>query len=78
MKNAIVMSKCSHCNGFDSLGPSLGNVYKYKYDISNTINVTGNVKKDFESNLVKWAAFYNRLSPDLRWLLKNLNKFGGW
>ncbi|MBD1425853.1 SIMPL domain-containing protein [Sphingobacterium arenae] len=43
----------------------LANAYKYKYKISNTINVTGNAKKDFESDIVKWSASFNRKSMDL-------------
>ena len=40
----------------------LGGSYKYKYKVSNTINVTGNAKKDFESDIVKWSASYSRKS----------------
>lgn len=43
----------------------IGDAYKYKYRISNTINVTGNAKMDFESDLVKWNAFFSRKSMDL-------------
>ncbi|MFD1768881.1 SIMPL domain-containing protein [Sphingobacterium suaedae] len=43
----------------------LGNAYKFKYKINNTINVTGNAKKDFESDIVKWSASYSRKSMDL-------------
>jgi len=38
------------------------NAYKYKYKNSNTINVTGNAKTDFESDIVKWSASYSRKS----------------
>ncbi|MCY4781493.1 SIMPL domain-containing protein [Sphingobacterium sp. UT-1RO-CII-1] len=43
----------------------LSNAYKYKYRVNNTINVTGNAKKDFESDIVKWSADYSRKSMDL-------------
>src|SRR5690606_1257066 len=43
----------------------LGNAYKFKYRMNNTINVTGNAKKDFESDIVKWSASYSRKSMDL-------------
>lgn len=43
----------------------LANAYKYKYRVNNTINVTGNAKKDFESDIVKWTASYSRKSMDL-------------
>lgn len=43
----------------------LANAYKYKYRISNTINITGNAKKNFESDLVKWSASFSRKSMDL-------------
>ncbi|ERJ59964.1 SIMPL domain-containing protein [Sphingobacterium paucimobilis] len=39
--------------------------YKYKFKVSNTINVTGNAKKDFESDIVKWTASFSRKSMDL-------------
>ncbi|GHE23321.1 SIMPL domain-containing protein [Sphingobacterium griseoflavum] len=44
----------------------LGNAYKFKYKSANTVNVTGNAKKDFESDIVKWSASYSRKSMDLR------------
>lgn len=43
----------------------LSNAYKFKYNNINTINVTGNAKTDFESDIVKWSASYNRKSMDL-------------
>jgi len=43
----------------------LANAYKYKFRSANTINVTGNAKKDFESDLVKWSASYSQKSMDL-------------
>lgn len=44
----------------------LGEAYKFKYRSSHTINVTGNAKMDFESDIVKWTASYNRKSMDMR------------
>lgn len=43
----------------------LGNAFKYKYEVGNTINVTGNAKKDFEADVVKWTASYSRKSKAL-------------
>lgn len=43
----------------------LSNAYKFKYNNVNTINVTGNAKTDFESDIVKWSASYSRKSMDL-------------
>lgn len=43
----------------------LGSAYKYKYRVNNTINVTGNAKKDFEADIVKWSATYSKKSMDL-------------
>ena len=43
----------------------LGNAYKYKYTTNNAINVTGNAKKDFEADIVKWSATYSRKSMNL-------------
>lgn len=43
----------------------LGGAYKYKFKVNNSINVTGNAKKDFESDIVKWTAMYSRKSMDL-------------
>src|SRR5690606_19814542 len=56
----------------------LANAYKYKYKISNTINVTGNAKKDFESDIVKWSAYFNRKSMDLSAASEQLKKTGIW
>ncbi len=52
----------------------LGNAYKYKYRVNNTINVTGNAKKDFESDIVKWSAYYSRKSMDLSVASEQLKK----
>ncbi|PRD47484.1 SIMPL domain-containing protein [Sphingobacterium haloxyli] len=52
----------------------LANAYKYKYRINNTINVTGNAKKDFESDIVKWSASFNRKSMDLSAASEQLKK----
>lgn len=42
-----------------------GSAYKYKYKVNNTINVTGNAKKDFEADIVKWSASYSKKSMSL-------------
>lgn len=42
-----------------------GNAYRFKYNANNTINVTGNAKKDFESDIVKWTATYSQKSMSL-------------
>lgn len=39
--------------------------YRYKYRVTNTINVTGNAKQNFESDVVKWSASFSRKSMDL-------------
>ncbi|SJN49086.1 hypothetical protein FM107_18150 [Sphingobacterium sp. JB170] len=46
-------------------GCILANAYKYKYKMGNTISVTGNAMKNFESDIVKWSASYSRKSMDL-------------
>lgn len=46
-------------------GLVLANAYKFKYKVNNVINVTGNAKKDFDADIVKWSASYNRKSMDL-------------
>ena len=51
--------------GFIGVACILGGAYKYKYKVNNSINVTGNAKKDFESDIVKWTAMYSRKSMDL-------------
>lgn len=43
----------------------LGSAYKYKYRVNNVINVTGNAKKDFEADIVKWSATYSKKSMNL-------------
>ncbi len=52
----------------------LSNSYTYKYKAQQTINVTGNAKKDFESDLVKWSAGYSRKSFQLEEASELLNK----
>ena len=43
----------------------LAEAYKFKYKNSNTINVTGNAKTNFESDFVKWTASFSRKSMDM-------------
>jgi len=43
----------------------VGNAYKFKFKTNNTINVTGNAKKDFEADIVKWSATYSKKSMNL-------------
>jgi len=52
----------------------LGRSYTYKYRQHNSINVTGNAKKDFESDIVKWSAYYVRRSMDLSAASEELKK----
>lgn len=52
----------------------LSGAYKYKYKTTNTINVTGNAKTDFESDIVKWSASYSRKSMDLSLASEQLSK----
>jgi hypothetical protein len=52
----------------------LANAYKYKYKVNNTINVTGNAKKDFEADIVKWSATYSRKSMDLSYASEQLKQ----
>jgi len=42
-----------------------GSAYRFKYNHANTINVTGYAKIDFESDIIKWYAYYNRKSTDM-------------
>lgn len=44
----------------------IGNAYKYKFNSTHTINVTGNAIKDFDADLVKWRATYSRTDFDLK------------
>ena len=43
----------------------INSAYTYKYKVQQSINVTGNAKKDFESDIVKWSASYSRKSQSL-------------
>jgi len=52
----------------------LGKSYTYKHRTKNSINVTGNAKKDFESDIVKWSAYYVRKSMDLSAASEDLKK----
>ncbi|MGJ1430024.1 SIMPL domain-containing protein [Sphingobacterium spiritivorum] len=62
--NAVVIAVIAGLS-FIIFGAVLGGAYRYKFKSSNTINVTGNAKKDFESDLVKWTAVYSRKSMEL-------------
>lgn len=39
--------------------------YKTKYDVAQTISVTGSAQQNFESNIIKWTAEYGRKSQDI-------------
>lgn len=39
--------------------------YKTKYNVAQTISVTGSAQKNFESNIIKWTAEYARKSEDI-------------
>jgi len=51
-----------------------GSAYRFKYNHTNTINVTGYAKVDFESDIIKWYAYYNRKSTDMSSASDLLNK----
>ncbi|WP_313376342.1 SIMPL domain-containing protein [Chishuiella sp.] len=44
----------------------IGNDYKYKFKVNESINITGNALKDFNADLVKWRATYSRNNFDLK------------
>src|SRR5690606_3178192 len=50
---------------FIGFGCIVANAYKYKFEVNNTINVTGNAMKNFESDIVKWSASYSKKSLNL-------------
>jgi len=52
----------------------LGSAYRFKYNHTNTINVTGYAKVDFESDIIKWSAYYSRKSMDMSNASAQLNK----
>lgn len=52
----------------------LGSAYKYKYKVNQVITVTGNAKKDFDSDIVKWTATYSRKSMNLSGASEQLRK----
>lgn len=39
--------------------------YKTKYNVAQTISVTGSAQQNFESNIIKWTASYARKSKDI-------------
>src|SRR5690606_16183370 len=45
---------------FVILAVVLANAHKFKYKVSSTINVPGNAKKIFESDIVEWSASFTR------------------
>jgi len=52
----------------------LGSAYRFKYNHTNTINVTGYAKVDFESDIIKWSAYYSRKSMDMSNASDQLNE----
>jgi len=52
----------------------LGNAYRFKYNHTDTINVTGYAKIDFESDIIKWSAYYRRKSTDMSSASAQLDK----
>lgn len=65
MKSAGIIISIIAVLGFIGVACILGGAYKYKYKVNNAINVTGNAKQNFESDVVKWTAMYSRKSLDL-------------
>ncbi len=65
MKSTSIIVSIIAALGLIVMACIVGNAYKYKYKVNNSINVTGNAKKDFESDIVKWSATYSRKSMDL-------------
>src|SRR5690625_7404145 len=43
----------------------LVNGYKTKYNVAQTISVTGSAQTNFESDIIKWTAQYARKSLDI-------------
>src|SRR5699024_8677131 len=43
----------------------LVNGYKTKYNVAQTISVTGSAQTNFESDIIKWTAQYTRKSLDI-------------
>ncbi len=66
MKNNILIVSVIAAIAVIASSLIFGNAYRYKYKSTQTITVNGNAKKDFESDLIKWSANYNRKSPELR------------
>lgn len=55
-------------------GVVLAEAYKFKYKTTQTVNVTGNAKMDFESDIVKWTARYSRKSMDMSQASEDLQR----
>ena len=52
----------------------LGSAYKYKYKSQDRINVVGNAKQDFESDLVVWSGSFSKKEYDLKNASEALNR----
>jgi hypothetical protein len=65
MKSAGIIISTIAVLGVIVMACILGSAYRYKYKVNNSINVTGNAKQNFESDIVKWTAMYSRKSMDL-------------
>ena len=52
----------------------LGNAYKYKFKSGQTIDVTGNAEKNFESDIITWSATFSKNNFDLKAASEELKK----
>lgn len=52
----------------------LGSSYKYKYKSQDRINVVGNAKQDFESDLIVWSGSFMKKDYDLKTASESLNR----
>lgn len=52
----------------------LGNAYKYKYQVKETIEVTGSGKQDFQADIIIWNAHFQTKAYDLTMASQQLNE----
>lgn len=73
MKNTILPVSIITALGVIIAALVLGNAFKYKYKSQDRINVVGNAKQDFESDIVVWSGSFSRKDFDLKTVSESLN-----
>ncbi|WP_068598988.1 SIMPL domain-containing protein [Vaginella massiliensis] len=73
MKNYYIITSAIAAVAIILAALFLGSSYKYKYKSQDRINVVGNAKQDFESDLIVWSGSFMKKDYDLKTASEALN-----